>query len=153
MIKSLKSYLDNFLQESPDNNVSSKNKIELAAAVLMIEISLADENIGDSEYKIIKNIFLEQFHLDEAEIDELISLAENEVDHAVSLHEFSETINNELSATEKINIIENLWCVAYADAYLHKYEEYYIRKITDLLHVSHSDYIKTKLKAEKRGKK
>ena len=62
MIKSLKSYLDNFLQESPDNNVSNKNKIELAAAVLMIEISLADENIGDSEYKIIKNIFLEQFH-------------------------------------------------------------------------------------------
>ena len=153
MIKNLKAYLDNFLQESQDNNVSNKNKIELAAAVLMIEISLADENIGDSEYEIIKNIFLVQFHLDEAEIDELISLAENEVDHAVSLHEFSETINNELSATEKINIIENLWRVAYADAYLHKYEEYYIRKIADLLHVSHSDYIKTKLNAEKCGKK
>jgi len=152
MIKNLKSYLDNLLKESPDKDASHKNKVELAAAVLMIEISLADENIGNSEYKIIKNIFLEQFHLDEAEIDELISLAENEVDHAVSLHEFSETINNELSATEKVNIIENLWCVAYADAYLHKYEEYYIRKIADLLHVSHSDYIKTKLKAEKRIK-
>ena len=152
MIKSLKAYLDNFLQGSPDNDVSNKNKIELATAVLMIEISLADENIGDSEYKIIKNIFLEQFHLDEAEIDELISLAENEVDHAVSLHEFSETINNELSSREKIKIIENLWRVAYADTYLHKYEEYYIRKIADLLHVSHSDYIKTKLKTEKQIK-
>ena len=152
MIKSLKTYLDNFLQESPNNDVSNKNKIELATAVLMIEISLADENIGDSEYKIIKNIFLEQFHLDEAEIDELISLAENEVDHAVSLHEFSETINNELSSREKIKIIENLWRVAYADTYLHKYEEYYIRKIADLLHVSHSDYIKTKLKVEKQIK-
>ena len=97
-------------------------------------------------------LFLEQFHLDEAEIDELISLAENEVDHAVSLHEFSETINNELSSREKIKIIENLWSVAYADTYLHKYEEYYIRKIADLLHVSHSDYIKTKLKTEKQIK-
>ena len=153
MIKSLKYYLDNFLQESQDNDISSKSKIELAAAVLMIEISLADENIGDEEYKTIKNILFDQFDLDRTQIDELISLAEDEVDHSVSLHEFSETINNELSAKEKVNIIENLWFVAYADAYLHKYEEYYIRKIADLLHVSHSDYIKTKLKAEKRGKK
>ena len=147
MIKSLKYYLDNFLQESQDNDISSK--IELATAVLMIEISLADENIGDEEYKTIKNILFDQFDLDRTQIDELISLAEDEVDHSVSLHEFSQTINNELSAKEKVNIIENLWFVAYADAYLHKYEEYYIRKIADLLHVSHSDYIKTKLKAEK----
>ena len=149
MIKNLKSYLDNFFQESPDKNIQHKNKIELATAVLMIEISLADENTGDEEYKIIKKILLEKFDLDETKIDTLISLAEDEVDHTVSLHEFAETINNELSAIEKTNIIENLWRVAYADAYIHKYEEYYIRKIADLLHVSHSDYIKTKLKTEK----
>ena len=149
MIKNLKTYLDNFFQESPDENISHINKIELAAAVLMIEISLADENTGDEEYKIIKKILIEEFGLDEKEIDTLISLAEDEVDHTVSLHEFAETINNELSAIEKTNIIENLWRVAYADAYIHKYEEYYIRKIADLLHVSHSDYIKTKLRAKK----
>jgi len=149
MIKNLKSYLDNIFQESPDENIPHKNKIELATAVLMIEISLADEITGDEEYKTIKKILLEKFDLDETKIDTLISLAEDEVDHTISLHEFAETINNELSAIEKTNIIENLWRVAYADAYIHKYEEYYIRKIADLLHVSHSDYIKTKLKTKK----
>jgi len=149
MIKNLKSYLDNFFQESSDENIPHKNRIELATAVLMIEISLADEITGDEEYKTIKKILLEKFDLDETKIDTLISLAEDEVDHTISLHEFAETINNELSAIEKTNIIENLWRVAYADAYIHKYEEYYIRKIADLLHVSHSDYIKTKLKTEK----
>jgi uncharacterized tellurite resistance protein B-like protein len=149
MIKNLKSYLDNVFQESSDENIPHKNKIELATAVLMIEISLADEITGDEEYKTIKKILLEKFDLDETKIDTLISLAEDEVDHTISLHEFAETINNELSAIEKTNIIENLWRVAYADAYIHKYEEYYIRKIADLLHVSHSDYIKTKLKTEK----
>lgn len=149
MIKNLKSYLDNFFQGYPDENIPHTNKIELATAVLMIEISLADENTGDEEYKIIKKILLKKFDLDKTKIDTLISLAEDEVDHTVSLHEFAETINNELSAIEKTNIIENLWRVAYADAYIHKYEEYYIRKIADLLHVSHSDYIKTKLKTEK----
>ena len=97
MIKNLKSYLDNFLQESPDNDAPNLSKIELATAVLMIEISLADESIGDEEYNTIKNILLEQFTLNKIQIDELISSAENEVDHAVSLHEFSEIINNELS--------------------------------------------------------
>ena len=149
MIKNLKSYLDNFFQGYPDENIPHTNKIELATAVLMIEISLADENTGDEEYKIIKKILLKKFDLDKTKIDTLISLAEDEVDHTVSLHEFAETVNNELSAIEKTNIIENLWRVAYADAYIHKYEEYYIRKIADLLHVSHSDYIKTKLRAEK----
>ena len=149
MIKNLKSYLDNVFQESSNENIPHKNKIELATAVLMIEISLADEITGDEEYKTIKKILLEKFDLDETKIDTLISLAEDEVDHTISLHEFAETINNELSAIEKTNIIENLWRVAYADAYIHKYEEYYIRKIADLLHVSHSDYIKTKLKTEK----
>ena len=149
MIKNLKSYLDNFFQESSDENIPHKNRIELATAVLMIEISLADEITGDEEYKTIKKILLEKFDLDETKIDTLISLAEDEVDHTISLHEFAETINNELSAIEKTNIIENLWRVAYADAYIHKYEEYYIRKIADLLHVSHSDYIKTKLKTKK----
>ena len=149
MIKSLKAYLDNFLQESSEDNISPQNKIELATAVLMIEISLADEKTGDEEYKIIKKILLEQFHSDKIKINELIRLAKDEVDHAISLHEFAETINKQLSAIDKVNIIKNLWRVAYADAYVHKYEEYYIRKIADLLHVSHADYIKTKLEAEK----
>ena len=150
MIKSLKSYFEDFLQESSNESTPNQNTIELATAVLMIEISLADENTSDIEYKTIKRVLLEKFSLDKVKINELISLAENEVDHLVSLHEFSEIINNQISKSEKTSIIENLWQVAYADAYVHKYEEYYIRKIADLLHVSHSDYIKTKLTAEKK---
>ena len=112
MIKSLKAYLDNFLQESSEDNISPQNKIELATAVLMIEISLADEKTGDEEYKIIKKILLDQFHSDKIKINELIRLAEDEVDHAISLHEFAETINKQLSAIDKVNIIKNLWRVA-----------------------------------------
>ena len=112
MIKNLKAYLENSLQESTKEDVSHQNKIELATAVLMIEISLADENTGDEEYKIIKKILLEKFDLDKTKIDTLISLAEDEVDHTVSLHEFAETINNELSSKEKTNIMEHLWRVA-----------------------------------------
>ncbi len=38
--------------------------------------------------------------------------------------------------------------MAFADKNLDKYEEYLIRKISDLLHVSHSDFIQQKLKVK-----
>ena len=37
-----------------------------------------------------------------------------------------------------------MWAIAYADGDLDKYEEYIIRKVADLLHVSHSDFMHAK---------
>ena len=149
MIKNIKNYFATLLKDKEQDPASSKKTIELATAVLMIEISLADDHIQDEERTTIKEILNKHFSLNNEEISELIMLAEAEVNHAVSLHEFTSLLNETLAIPEKINIIENLWHVAYADSVLDKYEEYFIRKIADLLYISHSDYIKTKLKAAK----
>jgi len=37
-----------------------------------------------------------------------------------------------------------MWEIAYADNQLDKYEEYVIRKVADLIHVSHSEFIRAK---------
>ncbi len=84
------------------------------------------------------------FNIAVEQVDELIDLARREVDLAVSLHDFTRMLNDNLNASEKIQVIELLWQVAFADAVLDKYEEYYIRKIADLLYISHKDYIRTK---------
>lgn len=147
MIKNIKTYFESILNSDSKDESSHDKTIELATAVLMIEISLADDHIQDEERNIIKTALSDHFKLSEKEINELIGLAENEVNHAVSLYEFTRLLNDALSMSDKINIIESLWHVAYADAVLDKYEEYYIRKIADLLYISHSDYIQTKLKA------
>jgi uncharacterized tellurite resistance protein B-like protein len=76
-----------------------------------------------------------------------LSLAEEEVDHVVSLHDFTRSINDSLSREDRVKIVELLWRVAFADAVLDKYEEYFIRKIADLLYVSHKDYIQSKHRA------
>ena len=39
-----------------------------------------------------------------------------------------------------------LWDIAYADGRIDKYEDYTIRKISDLLYVKHSDFMKAKLR-------
>jgi len=147
MIKNIQNYFEMLFQNKTEDDTSHKRTIELATAVLMIEISLADDHIQEEERIVIKKLLTDSFNLDHDEIDELISLAENEVDLAVSLYEFTSLLNESLSMSEKINIIKNLWRVAYADSVVDKYEEYYIRKIADLLYIAHSDYIQAKLKA------
>jgi uncharacterized tellurite resistance protein B-like protein len=40
-----------------------------------------------------------------------------------------------------------MWRVAQSDAIVHKYEEHTIRRVCDLLHVSHREFIAAKLRA------
>jgi uncharacterized tellurite resistance protein B-like protein len=46
-----------------------------------------------------------------------------------------------------MKLVENMWRVAFSDQKLDKYEEALIRKVADLIYVSHQDFIKTKLAA------
>ena len=45
-------------------------------------------------------------------------------------------------------MIEDLWRIAYSDERIDKYEDYVIRKVADLIYVTHSDFIKSKLKVK-----
>lgn len=145
MFKTIKEFFEATLSASTGQDQSATvHSLELAAAVLMVEISLADSSIQAEEQELIKQNLQSAFQLSGEEAGSLLELAEKEVDHAVSLHDFTSLLNEKLSANEKIKIVELLWQVAFADAVVDKYEEYFVRKIADLLYVSHSDYIKAK---------
>ena len=145
MLKSIREFFERGIQDSADQGMpGTDSRVELAAAVLMIEISLADSSIDNDELAVIKKALIAHFNIGTGQVDELIDLARREVDLAVSLHDFTRMLNDNLDTSEKIQVIELLWQVAFADAVLDKYEEYYIRKIADLLYISHKDYIRTK---------
>ena len=87
------------------------------------------------------------FSLSEVETDEIIEMAEAEVKEAVSFYQFTHLINKGFSYERKLHVVELLWQVVYADLEMEKHEEYFVRKIADLLHVSHRDLIEAKHKA------
>jgi uncharacterized tellurite resistance protein B-like protein len=148
MLTSIKEYFADRLSSIQETDKESRNtEITIATAALMIEIGLADSHIQKEERQMIELAILHTFDLDKEDAQQLISIAENEVDNAVSLYEFTRLLNEQLSREERIGIVEMLWRVAFADSVLDKYEEYYIRKIADLLYVSHRDYIKAKHRA------
>ena len=72
-------------------------------------------------------------------------LAKQKSDESTSLYEFTREINDKYEYDEKVKLIEDLWRIAYSDGQLDKYEDYVIRKIADLIYVTHSDFIKSKL--------
>lgn len=142
MLTTLKSY---FLDKSSDD--PKTNTVALASAVLMLEISMTDDNFQLEEQQTIHKLLAEKFSLSPEEVEELSTLAHHEFKQASSIYDFVTVLNQNLSPSDKNNIIYNLWQIAYADSVIHKYEEYTIRKIADLLYVEHKDYIKAKLTA------
>ena len=126
----------------------STHSLELASAALLFEISRADHDVSHIEKDEIANAMRQVFKLADDELDELMSAADEAVTHAVSLYDFTGVVNDQFSREQKIRLIEMLWQVAFADDKLDQYEEYYVRKIAELLHVSHKDYIKTKLRVQ-----
>lgn len=145
MFKSLTALFEQHVGQFADEPETA-HALEIAAAALLMEISRADDDASAQERETIVAAMREVFELSTDEIENLVGAAQSAVESAVSIFDFTEVVNQRFSREQKIQLIEMLWRVAYADSVLDRYEEYYVRKIADLLHLSHSEYIRTKLK-------
>lgn len=121
--------------------------IQRVSAMLLVEIARSDHVIDSSEQQAIVKALGSASTMDVEEIHELVSEVISEVDASLSLHEHVSLINAHLGKAEKIALIEQMWKVADADGDIDRYEEYAIRKLSDLFHVKHRDFIQAKLRA------
>ena len=130
----------------PNSLESFKDEMVLSICVLLIEVSKSDDDYDDSEKEKIIDLLKKQFSLNDDQIDILMIMADKKNDEIVSLHELTASLNKEYTYSEKKNVIKMLWDIAYSDGRIDKYEDYTIRKISDLLYIKHSDFIKAKLR-------
>jgi len=66
---------------------------------------------------------------------------------------FTGLLNDHFSQERKIDLVESMWQVAYADRELDAHEHHVISKIAGLLHVTHGQYIGAKMRAKAAAKK
>ena len=137
-----------FEDKSTLEETAEDEGLGIAAGVLMLEIARADDEIDDLEKEVVIEGVKNILHLTNHEISEIFQKVITVVEESVSFFEFTSLINDSCSRKEKYDLLVILWKVAYADGQLDKYEEYYIRKIKDLLYLSQSDFIKAKLEAK-----
>lgn len=119
----------------------------LAVAQLLLEIARADLSKTAPEIATIRGHLAKAYGLNDAELDTLMAEAEAHVERSVSLHATVQTVNQQLSAEDKAQLVGTLWRVAYADGKLDPYEEALLRRLADLLYVPHSVFIREKLRA------
>ncbi len=121
--------------------------VERLTALLLVEISRADMEIDNAEREAIASAIKDSSSsLQVAEIDEIISAAIRDAENTISFREHIRQINKGFTRNQKLLLIEQMWRVAYADGDLDKYEEYTIRKLSDLLYVEHHEFIRAKLR-------
>ena len=119
--------------------------IPLAAAVLYLEVAWADHNIDGSELKQIRQRLEGQFDLSSEEADELIRESRAQHDASVGLYQFTRTLNDGWDEPRKFQLLVRLGELAFLDDELHAFEEHTIRRIAELLYVSHDRFIEAKL--------
>ena len=133
----------------PTNDAQQpQHTLQLATAVLMIEVMRADAESSETEQATVTSILKERFQLSDSEVQQLSALGQQAAEHATDLYQFTSLLNRELSREEKIRIVEYMWQVAYADRHLSAHENHLMRRMTDLLHISQADYITAKMRAK-----
>jgi len=147
-VRNLKAWINrNFGGAAADDGATREQARNLAVAALLVEVLRADYDVADDERRQVLESIRGTLGLDEAQCAELLADAEQRVDRAHDLHQFTSEINRTLAHEEKLRLVEQLWRVAHADEIVHKYEEHLIRRIANLLHVSHREFIAAKLRA------
>lgn len=132
---------------APSGTGDERQAIQIATAVLLVEVVRTDHEIGPAEREAVLRVVGSRFGLGSEEAQALVRHAEEKARQATDFYQFTSLINERFSPQQKEQVIEYMWRVAYADAELSAYEQHLVRKIADLLYVPHRAYIAAKLRA------
>ncbi|MDF2177170.1 TerB family tellurite resistance protein [Aliiglaciecola sp. CAU 1673] len=150
MIKAFSRWIQENLAQPATTD--QQQRLDLAAAVLYCEIVRADNVLAEEERSMMVKLLKQQFALSTEQADTLVTQSSEKAEHSADLVSFTRQINAKCDVPQKIRILENLWHLAFADNHLDAHEEHLIRRIADLLHLPHSQFIKAKLEAKPEAK-
>lgn len=147
MLNSFRRFFDDFLAtagSAATTPQAHEHQLQLATAALLMEMVRADFAESLAERDHVLALLQREFALTAHEAERIAGLGADAAREAVSLYDFTRTLDQALSMEDKVRIIEMLWQVAYADGALDKYEEHLLRKLADLLHLTHRQLIQAK---------
>ena len=136
------------IQETVQETTGKNNNVAIATCALLLEMAHTDEEFSDIEESEIKKIMQSEFGLSDIKLEEIVNLSNEARKESLDLWQFTNLINENYSKREKIQVIEFIWRVVYADNKVDKYEEYLVRKLSYLLNIDHKDMIDAKLRVK-----
>jgi uncharacterized tellurite resistance protein B-like protein len=152
MLASIQSFIRSAVEPPAAGTADTTAGRRLAAAALLVEVAAADFESRPEERDAVGRALREVFELPAESVDQLIEEAEREHDRTTSLFKFTRVLNENCSTGERFEILTNMWRVAFADGELDKYEDHRIRRLAELLNLSHRQFMMAKHRAQEQEK-
>jgi uncharacterized tellurite resistance protein B-like protein len=142
VLRKLAALFDTAFASDNADPAAREQALRVATALLLIEVARADYADDLAEDATMLSSLKQFFTLDDAAAALLLEEARSTADRAVELQQFTRRLHEQLSTTEKLRVVEMLWQVALADSRLDKHEDHLVRRIAELMYVTHSDLIR-----------
>ena len=147
MFEKLKDWFVSEVEKERTAEDSEEQQVAMAAAMLLLEVAWADHEITDDELTSVSTSLETLYDIETDQVEATVRQARTTHDQSSGIYPFTRELNERLSYEERCLLIEHLWrLISFKDANFH-YEEHVIRKVSDLLYLRHSDFIRAKLKA------
>ncbi len=143
MLNKLKLFFEHHIALS-DSLEPTEQRLHIACAALFIEMIHMDNEEHPQEQEVLFKQLQRLFSISAEQATDLIELASAERSQMTDYFQFTSLINKEFSLEQKSQLIKTMWQIAYADGELDAHEEFLVRKMADLLHVPHLEFIRTK---------
>lgn len=148
MIEGLRQLLFPDTGTAGGNPDPDRHQLAVAATTLMVQLARVDNQEDDRELETIINCAVRVHEVTEDEARQILDDALSHADDATSLYQFTGVLNEQLSQDSKQAVLQSIWHVALADGRVDKYEEHLIRRIADLLHLNHREFMQARHRAE-----
>lgn len=124
---------------------SAEEQARIAAVALLYEVGRVDGDMAHDEQQLLLDKLATRWQLTGDSARSLMQAAMHKVHQEVDYHPLVRTLRDQYDAAQRVALVRDMWDIAHADDRIDPHEEHLIRKIADLLYVSHSDFIRTKL--------
>ena len=138
MLDRIKALFDNGAETAAEL-LTRDDQLQLAAAALLVESAHMDGAFDEKERSSIEALLKSSFELSDVECSTLIEEADQAVRETGQLYAFTRVIKDRFGEAERINMIEMLWEVAFADGRADDYEHNLIQRVAGLIYVSDRD--------------
>ncbi|MGH7097534.1 MAG: TerB family tellurite resistance protein [Stellaceae bacterium] len=131
MIESIRQLLSEVFAPEEDGG----DPLEVALAALLVETATSDHHFDERERVVIGRLLERRFDLSPERAGELLAAGAREAEREAEIFHLIRTLNERLSHAERVELIEMLWEVAYADGVLDQYEDSLLRRVGGLTYV------------------
>lgn len=132
------------LFKSPKPEAEPLEGARVAVAVLLLEAAYGDDHFGPEERTTIERLLTEKFALSKQECAQLMAASEAASERNVQLHPYTQAICEHMTPEERVQFVEMLWEVVYADGVLDPEEDALIRRLGALVRVTDRERVLAK---------